>query len=204
MTEEIPEREPGEYHFRWTKHDDAYPELSHCPSCGEPVTVPWYDPFAKLPTEPVRCDQCDRDLRLPKKAVKDQLCLVCKVPEEEADDSVTYLRLENGERMCSHCLADLRSFKYELAVQQFVAEWVTDDHREALIAAIQEVADEFESEYTFTFNANAKYGRMEPDPDEDLTVEQLIEGDVEPEDVPEEVRREIEPVDGGDGGEDED
>ena len=37
----------------WTDHPDAYPDLTHCPSCGETVS------------DEGRCDGCDRDLRLP-------------------------------------------------------------------------------------------------------------------------------------------
>jgi len=191
MTQEHPEREPGEVLFRWTKHPDAYPELSHCPSCGEPVTVPWYDPFAGKPEDPVRCEQCERDLRLPKYAVKDQLCILCKIPQADADEGVAYRRLETGERICSNCTSDLRAFKYELAAQHFVAEYISDEHRQAIIAALAEVADEFEGEYTFTFNANARYGRMEPDPDEDLTIQDVIEGDFDPEELPDEVRQDV-------------
>jgi len=173
MTEEHPERDPAEYRFRWTKHEDAYPDLSHCPSCGEQVTVPWYDPFAKLPKDPVRCEQCDRDLRLPKYAVKDPLCILCKVPAEEAADEVAYRRLETGERICSNCAGDLRAFKYELAMQHFVADYLKDDHCQALIDALAAVAEEYDGEYTFTPNKNAKYGRLEPD--KELTVADVME-----------------------------
>lgn len=176
----------------WTDHPDAYPDLSHCPSCGEPATVPWYDPFAGLPEEPVHCEQCNRDLRLPKYAVKDQLCVCCKVPAGAADDDdVTYIRLETGERACSNCLADLRSFKYEVEAQTFMADWVTDAHRNAINRALFEVAEEFEAEYSFTANANARYGRIQPDPTEEITLEAVIDGDVSPEDLPDELREKV-------------
>lgn len=197
MTQETPEREPEEYRFRWTEHPDAYPEQTHCPSCGEPVDVPWREidgnaPDGHRPAHPIRCGQCDRDLRLPTYAVKDQLCLLCKIPETDADEGVAYRRLETGERICSNCTGDLRAFKYELAAQHFVAEYISDEHRQAIIGALAEVAEEYEGEYTFTFNANAKYGRMEPDPDEDLTVQDVIEGaDVEPEELGEDVPDEL-------------
>jgi ferredoxin len=197
MTQETPEREPEEYRFRWTKHPDAYPGLTHCPSCGEPVDVSWWDAEEEIgrgghrPARPVRCEQCERDLRLPKYAVKDQLCLLCKVPQSEADEGVAYRRLETGERICSNCTGDLRAFKYELTAQHFVAEYISDEHRQAIIAALAEVADQYEGEYTFAFNANARYGRMEPDADEDLTVQDLIEGEADPEDLPDEVRQEV-------------
>lgn len=197
MTQEHPEREPGEVLFRWTKHEDAYPDLSHCPSCGESVVVPWYDPFAGKPAEPVRCEQCDRDLRLPKDAVKDQLCLVCKVPEEEADAGVDYRRLETGERVCSNCLGDLRGFKFEMEQLTLLAEWVTDEHRADLNAALIEVADAHEKDYSFTADANARYGRMEPDPDRGLTFEDMIAEDADPEELPEEVRRSLEEAEDG-------
>lgn len=201
MTQEYPERDPDQYRFRWTNHPDAYPDLTHCPSCGEPVEVPWADRDDR-PADPVRCDQCERDLRLPMDAVKDQLCLVCKVPAAEADESVEYRRLETGERMCTNCVADLRAFKYELGTLTLVADWVTDEHREALITAEAQVADAFEQEYSFRPRANARYGRMEPDPDEDLTVEAVLEeADVTPEelreDLPEEVRDQLEEGDDG-------
>lgn len=191
MTQEPHERDPGEYSCRWTKHPDAYPDLSHCPSCGEQVTVPWYDPFAAKPMQPVRCGQCERDLRLPKYSIKDQLCLLCKIPETESADEVVYRRLETGERMCSNCASDLRAFKYEFAIKQFIAEWLTDDHREALLEAQAQVSEEFESEYTFSFDANARHGRMEPETDEDITVQDVIAGDVDSEDLPDEARQEV-------------
>jgi hypothetical protein len=206
MTEETPERDPDEYRFRWTRHHDAYPALTHCPSCGEAVDIPWEpdgDPDDHRPGDPVRCDQCDRDLRLPTYAVKDQLCLLCKVPQTDADEGVAYRRLETGEQICSNCTADLRAFKYELAGQHFVAEYITDDHRRAIIEALGQVAEEYEGEYNFTFNANARYGRMEPDPDEDLTVGDVMEAvDADPEefrkDLPEELQEKIEVADEGD------
>lgn len=184
--------------FDWTSHPDAYPDLSNCPSCGEPVTLPWYDPFAEKPTEPVRCEQCDRDLRLPRDAIKAQLCLVCKVPSTEADPDIGYHRIETGERVCTNCIADLRSFKYELEVVTFAAEWITDEHRQALIAAQQEVADAFEQEYNFTANGNARYARMDPIPEEEreITLEALINGEVEAEDLPPELREKLD--EGGD------
>lgn len=194
MTQETPEREPDEVQFRWTEHPDAYPGLTHCPSCGEPVDVTWGpdgEPGDHRPAHPVRCEQCERDLRLPTYAVKDQLCLVCKIPQADADEGVAYRRLETGERICSNCTGDLRAFKYELAAQHFVAEYISDEHRQAIIAALSRVADEYEGEYTFTFNANAKYGRMEPEPDEDLTVQDLIEGEADPEELPDEVRQDV-------------
>lgn len=160
----------------WTDHPDAYPELTHCPSCGEGVSVLWADPFEGYPTEPYRCDQCDRDLRLPRYAVKDQLCVCCKVPGEDAAEGVAYVRLETGERACSNCLADFRSFKYEVATQTYIADWVTDEHRLAINRALAGVGDEFGSDYSFTANANASYARMEPIPEEEreLTIEELI------------------------------
>ena len=190
MTQEHPERDPEEYRFRWTKHPDAYPALTHCPSCGEAVDVPWGEGDDHA-GGPVRCDQCDRDLRLPTYAVKDQLCILCKIPQADADEGVAYRRLETGERICSNCTGDLRAFKYELAAQHFVAEYISEDHRQAIIGALSRVAEEYEGEYTFTFNANAKYGRMEPEPDQDLTVQELIDGEVDPEDLPDEVRQDV-------------
>lgn len=209
MTSEIPERRPEENRFRWTEHPDAYPDQSHCPSCGEPVDVPWGEtddghPYGHRPSSPIRCDQCERDLRLPTYAIKDQLCLLCKVPATEAAEEVVYRRLETGERMCSNCASDLRAFKYEFAIKQFIAEWLTDDHREALLEAQAQVSEMFESEYTFTFDANARYGRMEPETDEELTVQDMITGDVDPEDLPDEVRQVVSSSDGDeDEGEDE-
>ena len=188
MTQEHPEREPIERCFDWTYHPDAYPDLTHCPSCGEPVDPSWHDHGDGLPIHPVRCEQCERDLRLPAHAVKDQLCLLCKVPAEEAADEVTYLRLETGERLCSNCAEDLRAFKYELACQHFVADYLSDDHRQAVIDALAGVAEEYDGEYTFTVNANARYGRMEPDVDDDLTVEDVLEeADVDAEDLRKEI-----------------
>lgn len=207
MTQETPEREPEEYRFRWTEHPDAFPGLTHCPSCGETVDVPWgTEPGDHRPAHPVRCEQCDRDLRLPRYAVKDQLCLVCKVPAAEAGEGVAYRRLETGERMCSNCTADLRAFKYEVEVQTFVADWITDEHRRDLNRALLEVADAHEKDYTFTAEANARYGRMEPLPEEaeGVTLEALIAGDVDEEDLPDEMLQELEDaVDqaGPDGGE---
>ncbi|UTF55999.1 hypothetical protein [Natronosalvus rutilus] len=176
--------------LEWTDHPDAHPDLTHCPSCGEPVD--------DVDGDPGRCDQCDRDLRLPRYAVKDQLCVCCKVPEADADEDVTYIRLETGERACSNCLADLRSFKYEVEVQTFMADWVTDEHRAAINQALFQVADSFEKDYSFTANANARYGRMEPIPEEEkaITLEAVIGGDVSPEDLPDEVREQI-PTDAG-------
>jgi len=197
MTEETPERDPDEYRFRWAKHPEAYPDLTHCPSCGESVDPPWTGGHVHIPPDPVRCDQCERDLRLPAHAVKDQLCLLCKVPAEEAADEVTYLRLETGERLCSHCAADLRAFKYELSCQHFVSDYLTEDHRQAVIDALAGVAEEYDSEYTFTVNANARYGRMEPDVDDELTVEDVLEeADVDAEEFREEIG--AEQADGGD------
>lgn len=163
----------------WTDHPDAHPDLTHCPSCGEGVDVDGDDH---------RCEQCDRDLRLPRYAVKDQLCMCCKIDEDDADDSVVYVRLETGERACTNCLADLRSFKYEVEVQTFMAGWVTDQHRDAINRALFEVSEAFEKDYSFTANANARYGRMEPIPEEEkeITLEALIDGDVTPEDLPDE------------------
>jgi len=203
MTQEHPEREPDALHFRWTKHPDACPALTHCPSCGEAVDVPWGpdgDPDDHRTADPVRCDQCDRDLRLPKYGVKDQLCLLCKVPQTEADEGVAYRRLETGERICSNCAADLRAFKFELAAQHFVAEWITDDHQQAIIETLDQIAEEYEGEYNFVFNANARYGRTEPDPDENLTVRDVMEAvDADPEklreDLPEELQEKIEMAD---------
>lgn len=188
MTEGDPETDPVEYRIRWTKHPDAFPELTHCPSCGEPVDVPWDGDAAPMdrPVHSVPCEQCERDLRLPSYAVKDQLCILCKIPAEEADDAVDYHRLETGERICSNCAGDLRSFKYELAIQHFVADWVTDDHRRDLMAAVAEVSEAHGAEYSFTFNANAKYGRMEPEPDDDLTVKDLLQD--APDEIPDEFR----------------
>lgn len=159
----------------WTDHPDAEPDLDHCPSCGEPVDGEQ------------RCDQCERDLRLPAYAVKDQLCLVCKVPEEEAGEGVPYVRLETGERACGNCLADLRSFKYELEQLTLLAEWVTDEHRADLNAALQEVADDHEKNYRFNFDTNAKYGRMEAIPEEERTVTltDLVHGEVTDEELQE-------------------
>lgn len=190
MTQESPEREPEEYRIRWTDHPDAYPDVSHCPSCGEPVDVPWSenpDPRSWSQDE-VRCDQCDRDLRLPSYAIKEQLCLLCKIPEADADESVTYRRLETGERLCSNCTEDLRAFKYELAVQQFIAEYLTDEHRAAFIEAMAEVQSEYDGDYEFTVDANAKYGRLKPEPQDDLTLEDLVdEESVDAEDIVDEL-----------------
>jgi hypothetical protein len=183
MTEETPNR------VRWSRHPDAYPDVSHCPSCGAAVDVPWAgdDPQAMdRPPHSVRCGQCRRDLRLPRRAVKDQLCLLCKVPGEESAAEVTYHRLETGERLCSNCAGDLRAFKYELACQHFVADYLTDDHRQAVTDALAGVADAYDGEYTFTANANARYGRLEPEVDDELTVEDVLE-DADVEELREEI-----------------
>ena len=167
----------------WTNHPDAHPDLSHCPSCGEAVPDSHEgdgdggDADEGIP----RCEQCDRDLRLPRYAIKDQLCLCCKVPSKDADDSIVYSRLETGERICSNCTADLRAFKYEVEVQTFLADWVSSDYRDDLNAALFEVADAHEKDYSFTANANARYGRMEPIPDgeQEITLEAVLGGDME-------------------------
>lgn len=161
---------------RWTDHPDAYPDLDHCPSCGAKVH--------KLNPDP-RCHECDRDLRLPRYAVKDQLCLVCKVPEGDAADEVTYLRIDTGERACSNCLADLRAFKFELEQLTLLAEWVSDQHREDIHRALAEVADAHDKNYRFNVDANAEYGRMEPVPEEErtITLQQLADGDVTEEEL---------------------
>lgn len=200
MNQNTPDREPEEHSFAWAEHPDSYPDLSHCPSCGEAVEVPWTGGHVTILPDPVRCERCGRDLRLPRRAVKDQLCLLCKVPADDADESVTYLRLETGERLCSNCAADLRAFKYELTAQHFVAEYISEGHRQAIIEALSQVAEEYEGEYTFTVNANAKYGRLEPEPDEDLTVEDVMRAaDADPEelrdDLPPELREKIEVAD---------
>lgn len=163
----------------WAVHPDAHPDLTHCPSCGETV-----------PEEGIDCEQCDRDLRLPRYAIKEQLCLCCKIAKADADDDVVYIRLETGERICSNCTADLRSFKYELEVVTFLADWVTDQYRDDLNRALFEVSEAHEKDYSFTANANASYGRMEPVPEEEkeITLEAVIEGDVSAEDLPDELR----------------
>ena len=132
----------------WTEHTDAYPELTYSPSCGVPVGGA------------DGCEQCDCDLCLPQWAVKDQVCVCCPIEEADADESVTYIRMETGERVCANCLADLRTFKYEVEFQAFIAEWVTDEHRAAIRQALFQVSQQFEQEYSFTANGNAEYGRM--------------------------------------------
>jgi len=160
----------------WTNHPDAHPERSNCPSCGEAVTD----------VDDERCPECERDLRLPAYAIRDDLCLCCKVPINEADDSVMYVRTETGERICSNCTADLRAFKYEVEVQTLVANWVTDAYRDDLNAALFQVSEAHEKDYSFTANANARYGRMEPLPDageEELTIDDVIDGEVTAEEL---------------------
>jgi len=172
----------------WTNHPDANPALTHCPSCGEPV-----DEATKSDEDPPRCPECDRDLRLPRYAISAARCLCCKVPVSEADDGVIYTRLATGERICSTCTADLRAFKYELEMQTFVAEWLPDDFKMDLSRAVHDVTDAHEAELTFSAQANARYGRLEVDPEESrgladaLTVdpENL---DVDPEELPEALR----------------
>ena len=111
--------------------------------------------------------------------MKDQLCVCCKIDEADTDDSVVYVRLETGERVCANCLADLRSFKYEVEFQTFLADWVTDEHRAAITQALFQVSQQFEQEYSFTMNGNARYGRMEPVPDEEkeITLEAVVDGE---------------------------
>ena len=88
--------------------------------------------------------------------MKHQRCVCCKIDEADAADSVTYIRMETSERVCANCLADLRSFKYEVEFQAFIAEWVSEDHRAAITQTLFQVSQQFEQEYSFTRNGNAE------------------------------------------------
>ena len=131
-------------------------ETTHCPSCGTDLSE-------RPPTAENTCPQCERGLALPDDAVKTQLCVCCKIPETDADESVRYVALETGERLCTNCLADLRAFKFDLSMQVFVAEYLTDEHKRAIQRAMVEIADEFDKNYTDRGNTNAAHARMGPD-----------------------------------------
>ena len=133
--------------------DDSPIQTTHCPSCGTDLSE-------RPPTAENTCPQCDRGLTLPEDAVKTQLCVFCKIHEDDADESVRYVALETGERLCTNCLADLRAFKFDLAYQVFTAEWLTDEHQHAINQALFEIAEEHRGEYTNLGNTNAAHARM--------------------------------------------
>ena len=136
--------------------DDSPTRTTHCPSCGTGLDE-------RPPTAENTCPQCDRGLALPDNAVKTQLCVCCKIPETDADESVRYVALETGERLCTNCLADLRAFKFDLSMQVFVAEYLTGEHKRAIQRAMVEIAEEYEANYTNQGNTNAAHLRMGPD-----------------------------------------
>ena len=69
--------------------------------------------------------------------------------------------------------------------QAFIAEWVSEGHRAAITQALFQVSQQFEQEYSFTANGNARYGRMEPVPDEEkeITLDAVMDEEVPGEDL---------------------
>lgn len=130
----------------------------YCPSCGADLDDLIDDAFDEDVS--ARCPQCERDLTLPDGAVKSQLCVVCKIPETDSDESVPYHDLDTGERICFNCLADLRSFKFDVGYLVLTAEWLTDEHTQAINGALFDLAEEHEGNYTDRGNTNAAHARM--------------------------------------------
>ena len=136
--------------------DDSPTQTTHCPSCGTDLSE-------RPPTAENACPQCERGLALPEDAVKTQLCVCCKIPETDADESVEYVALETGERLCTNCLADLRAFKFDVGFLLLTAEWLTDEHTQAINSALFEIQQDYEANYTDLGNTNAAHARMGPD-----------------------------------------